>query len=113
MCNVSQQSPLTMSPMRRGWARPAMRGAAPAALAVATMAALSFDPHILLLSWSADRQETVPATSAATCREAIDAIRAGRWLAQDPPAAMACRQGSGFSERELCIERFNCRESGR
>src|SRR6187399_866721 len=105
MCNVSQQSPLTMSPMRRVWARSA-RGVAPAALAIATMAALSFDPHILLLSWGAGRQETVPATSAATCREAIDAIRAGRWLRDDPPVAMACRQGSGFYEREMCIERY-------
>jgi len=70
--------------------------------------ALAFDPHILLLSWSAERQETVATTSAATCRAAIDAISAGRWLADDPPAAMACRQGSAFPPGWDCIRGFNC-----
>ena len=28
-------------------------------------AALAFDPHIMLLAWSAERQETVAATSRA------------------------------------------------
>lgn len=71
-------------------------------------AALAFDPHVLLLSWPAERQETVATTSAATCRAAIDAISAGRWLADDPPAAMACRQGSAFPPGWDCIEGHNC-----
>ena len=71
-------------------------------------AALAFDPHVLLLSWSAERQETVAATSRATCEAARDAIAAGRWLADDPPAAMACRQGSAFPPGWDCIEGFNC-----
>jgi hypothetical protein len=75
-------------------------------------AALAFDPHVLLLSWSAERQERVPATSAETCRAAIDAIAAGRWLADDPPVAMACRQGSAFAPGEGCIVGHNCRGSG-
>jgi len=100
------QHPPHSPTIRRGWARSARRGA-PAALAISVIAAIGFDPYLLLLSWG-DRQEAVPATSAATCREAIDAIRAGRWLAQDPPVAAECRQGSGFSERELCIENYSC-----
>ena len=71
-------------------------------------AALAFDPHILLLSWSAERQETVAATSAATCTAAIDAIATGRWLADDPPVAMACRQGSAFPPGWDCIAGHNC-----
>jgi hypothetical protein len=72
------------------------------------LAALAFDPHVLLLSWSAERQERVPATSAATCRAAIDAIAAGRWLADDPPAAMRCERGSAFAPGSDCIAGFNC-----
>jgi len=78
-------------------------------------AAIAFDPHILLLSWSAERQETVAATSAATCRAAIAAIGAGRWLADDPPAAMRCDRGSAFAPGSDCIASYNCdrREGGR
>jgi len=71
-------------------------------------AALAFDPHVLLLSWSAERQETVAATSAATCRAAIDAIGAGRWLADDPPAAMRCERGSAFAPGSDCIQGYSC-----
>jgi hypothetical protein len=71
-------------------------------------AALAFDPHVLLLSWSAERQERIPATSAATCRAAIHAIGAGRWLADDPPAAMRCERGPAFAPGWDCIENFNC-----
>ena len=70
--------------------------------------ALAFDPHILLLSWSAERQETVAATSRRTCEAARDAIAAGRWLADDPPAAMRCERGSAFAPGSDCIEGFNC-----
>ena len=70
--------------------------------------ALAFDPHVLLLSWSAERQETVAATSRATCEAARDAIAAGRWLADDPPAAMRCERGSAFAPGSQCIEGFNC-----
>jgi len=72
-------------------------------------AALAFDPHILLLSWSAERQETVAATTRATCEAARDAIAAGRWLADDPPAAMRCERGSAFAPGEDCIVGYNCR----
>jgi hypothetical protein len=71
-------------------------------------AALAFDPHVLLLSWSAERQETVAATSRATCEAARDAIAAGRWLADDPPAAMRCERGSAFAPGEGCIDGYNC-----
>ena len=71
-------------------------------------AALAFDPHVLLLSWSAERQETVAATSRATCEAARDAIAAGRWLADDPPAAMRCERGSAFAPGSDCIQGFNC-----
>jgi len=70
--------------------------------------ALAFDPHVLLLSWSAERQETVAATSRATCEAARDAIAAGRWLADDPPAAMRCERGSAFAPGEGCIAGYNC-----
>ena len=70
--------------------------------------ALAFDPHVLLLSWSADHQETVAATSLRTCEAARDAIAAGRWLAEDPPAAMRCERGSGFAPGADCIEGYNC-----
>jgi hypothetical protein len=76
--------------------------------AVILTAGLAFDPHVLLLSWSAERQETVATTSAATCRAAIDAIAAGRWLAGDPPAAMRCERGSAFSPGSDCIVGHNC-----
>lgn len=71
-------------------------------------AALAFDPHILLLSWSAERQETVAATSRATCEAARDAIAAGRWLADDPPAAMRCDRGSAFAPGSDCIAGYSC-----
>jgi len=71
-------------------------------------AALAFDPHILLLSWSAERQETVAATSLRTCTAAIDAIAAGRWLADDPPAAMRCDRGSAFAPGSDCIAGYSC-----
>jgi hypothetical protein len=71
-------------------------------------AALAFDPHVLLLSWSAERQETVAATSRATCEVAKDAIVAGRWLADDPPAAMRCERGSAFAPGEDCIQGYSC-----
>jgi len=71
---------------------------------------LTFDPHVLTLSWGTDRpQETVAATSRATCEQAAEAIRSGRWLADDPPLAMACRQGSAFPKGWDCIENYNCR----
>jgi hypothetical protein len=71
-------------------------------------AALAFDAHILLLSWGAERQERIPATSAETCRAAVDAIAAGRWLADDPPAGMRCERGNAFAPGWDCIEGFNC-----
>jgi len=71
-------------------------------------AALAFDPHVLWLSWSAERHETVAATSRATCEAAQAAIAAGRWLADDPPAAMRCERGSAFAPGSDCIEGFNC-----
>jgi len=71
-------------------------------------AALAFDPHVLLLSWSAERQETVAATSSRTCEAARDAIAAGRWLADDPPAAMRCERGSAFAPGEDCIQGYSC-----
>jgi len=77
--------------------------------AIILATALSFDPHVLLLSWSAERQETVAATSRATCEVAKDAIVAGRWLADDPPAAMRCERGSAFAPGEDCIIGYNCR----
>ena len=70
--------------------------------------ALAFDPHVLLLSWSAERQETVAATSRATCEAAATAIREGRWLADDPPAAMRCERGSAFAPGEDCIQGYSC-----
>jgi hypothetical protein len=73
-------------------------------------AALAFDPHVLLLAWSEERQERgVPATSAETCRAAIAAIAAGRWLADDPPAATRCERGNAFAPGWDCIEGHNCR----
>jgi hypothetical protein len=72
-------------------------------------AALAFDPHVLWLAWSAERQETVAATSRATCEAAATAIREGRWLADDPPAAMRCERGSAFAPGEDCIAGYNCR----
>jgi hypothetical protein len=63
----------------------------------------------LLLSWSAERQETVAATSRATCEAARDAIAAGRWLADDPPAAIRCERGSVFAPGSDCISGYNCR----
>ena len=71
--------------------------------------ALAFDPHVLWLAWSAERQETVAATSRATCEAARDAIAAGRWLADDPPAAMRCERGSAFAPGSDCISGYNCR----
>jgi len=86
-----------------------------AQLFLAAGLALAFDPHILLLSWSAERQETVAATSLRTCTAAIDAIAAGRWLANDPPAAVRCERGSAFAPGSDCIASYNCdrREGGR
>jgi hypothetical protein len=75
--------------------------------------ALAFDPHVLLLSWPGERQETVAATSRATCEAAVDAIREGRWLGDDPPVATACRQGNAFPAGAMCIQGFNCREGAR
>jgi len=95
--------------MRRGWARSARR-AAPAALAVAVVAALAFDPWILLISWSAESQEVVAATSRATCETAAAAIRAKRWLAEDRPLSATCRQGNAFPPGSDCIRGFNCPE---
>lgn len=71
-------------------------------------AGLAFDPHVLWLAWSPDRQETVAATSRATCEAARDAIAAGRWLADDPPAVAHCERGSAFAPGEDCIQGFNC-----
>lgn len=71
-------------------------------------AGLAFDPHVLLLAWSAERQETVAATSRASCEAAREAIAAGRWLAGDPPAVMRCARGSAFAPGADCIEGFNC-----
>ena len=70
--------------------------------------ALTFDPYLLVLSWSADRGETLAATNLATCTQAMMAISEGRWLADDPPTGMQCVPGNGFSARALCIEGFNC-----
>ena len=46
------------------------RRAARAAVLCLAMA-LSFDPHLLVLSWSDDRSETLAATSLATCTQAM------------------------------------------
>jgi hypothetical protein len=89
-------------------------GRVPGLFAAAVVAALlRFDPHVLVLSWSADHQETVAATSSRTCEEARNAIAAGRWLAGNPPAAMRCERGSAFAPGSDCIEGFNCPGSGR
>jgi len=77
-------------------------------LALFLAAGLAFDPHVLLLSWSAERQEVVAATSRATCEAAQAAIAAGRWLADDPPAAMRCERGSAFAPGSDCIAGHNC-----
>jgi hypothetical protein len=69
---------------------------------------LAFDPHILLLAWPDARQETVAATSRATCTAAIGSIIAGRWLADDPPAVMRCERGSAFAPGSDCIASYNC-----
>lgn len=82
-----------------------MRGGA----LVITMA-IAFDPHLLFLSWSAERHETIAATSRTTCESAMAAIAEGRWLADDPPATMKCVRGNGFSAQSLCIENFNCED---
>jgi hypothetical protein len=71
-------------------------------------AGLAFDPHVLLLSWSPERQEVVAATSMRTCEAARDAIAAGRWLAGDPPAAMRCERGSAFAPGSDCIQGYSC-----
>lgn len=72
-------------------------------------AALAFDPHTLVLSWTPALDERVPTTSADTCRAAIDAIIAGRWLADDRrPIAMRCERGSAFAPGWDCIAGFNC-----
>jgi len=71
-------------------------------------AALVFDPHVLWLAWSAERQETVAATSRATCEAAATAIREGRWLADDPPAAVRCERGNAFAPGSDCIAGHNC-----
>jgi len=71
-------------------------------------AGLAFDPHVLLLSWPAERQETVAATSSRTCEAAATAIREGRWLADDPPAAMRCERGSAFAPGSDCIQGYSC-----
>lgn len=76
---------------------------------VALLMALAFDPHVLVLSWGAERQERVPATSRSICTAAMDAIRSGRWLADDPPLGMRCEQGSAFAPGSDCIEGYNCR----
>ena len=73
---------------------------------------VSFDPHLLVLSWSSDRREALAATNLATCTQAMMAISEGRWLADDPPTGMQCVPGNGFSARALCIEGFNCEEDG-
>lgn len=70
--------------------------------------ALAFDPHILLLTWPGARQETVAATSLQTCTTARQAIAAGRWLADDPPAMTRCERGSAFAPGSDCIVGFNC-----
>jgi hypothetical protein len=72
--------------------------------------AIAFDPHLLFLSWSAERQETIATTNRMTCETAMSAIAQGRWLANDPPLAMRCTRGNGFSARSLCIEKFNCED---
>lgn len=96
---------LAREAMQRARAR-LVRGVAPVALAVA----LAYDPHLLLLTWSGERQEAVAATTRATCDAAVAAIRAGRWLADDPPVAMACRRGNGFAPGAECIENYNCKD---
>ena len=102
-----QNTPENSTSLHRCYTAPG-RAALIRSLLIAGLA-LAFDPHVLLLSWSAERQERVPATSAATCRAAIDAISAGRWLAEDPPAAMRCERGSAFAPGWDCISGYNCR----
>jgi len=71
-------------------------------------AGLIFDPHVLLLAWPDARQETVAATSRATCQAATAAILGGRWLADDPPAVMRCEPGAAFAPGWDCIRGYNC-----
>ena len=71
-------------------------------------AALAFDPHVLLLSWSTERQERSPPPAAHMPRCHRCHRRHGRWLADDPPAAMGCGRGSVFAPGWDCIDGFNC-----
>ena len=86
---------------------PEIRRKATAFLVVSTLA---FNPHLLLLSWSEERREVIPTTSLPICRQAIEAIREGKWLTDDPPIAMVCQSGNGFTRGFDCIEGYNCRE---
>jgi len=72
--------------------------------------ALAFDPHILFLSWSAERQERLAATNLTTCTQAMQAISEGKWMADDPPLAMRCFRGNGFAADSLCIKNYNCED---
>lgn len=72
--------------------------------------AVAFDPHLLFLSWSAERQEAVATTNRMTCEAAMSAIAQGRWLADDPPLGMRCTRGNGFSAKSMCIKGFNCED---
>ena len=105
---VGERSAGTCPYDRRPCRRPRCLSCRRPGVVLAAGLALAFDPHVLLLSWSAERQETVAATSLRTCTAAIDAIAAGRWLADDPPAAVRCERGSAFPPGWDCIEGFNC-----
>ena len=83
------------------------------AAALCLAMALAYDPHLLVLTWPGERQETVAATSRATCEAAVDAIREGRWLGDDPPVAMRCAQGNAFPAGAMCIQGFNCKPRDR
>ena len=105
---VGERSAGTCPYDRRPCRRPRCLSCRRPGVVLAAGLALAFDPHVLLLSWSAERQETVAATSLRTCTAAIDAIAAGRWLADDPPAAMRCDRGSAFAPGSDCIAGYSC-----
>lgn len=72
---------------------------------------LTYDPHILFLSWSAARQEILASTNRMTCTQAMSAISEGRWMKSDPPAAMRCIPGNAFAPKTECIAGYNCRKN--
>jgi hypothetical protein len=75
--------------------------------------ALAFDPHLLVLSWSAGRSETLAATSLATCTQAsmTAAILPARPLdrVSGPPALGVVADTAEWSGRRHCAARRHTR----